>query len=57
VWQSAQWSLLNSQSQSVSKRSDGKGNTSGLPFLPALFIQGSQWSFAATTKQGDQTVS
>ncbi|KAF2964938.1 hypothetical protein GQX73_g8623 [Xylaria multiplex] len=58
VWQSAQWSLLNSQSQSVSKRSDGKGkgNTSDLPFLPALFIQGSQWSFAATTKQDDQTL-
>ncbi|KAI0433197.1 hypothetical protein F5Y09DRAFT_99324 [Xylaria sp. FL1042] len=61
VWQSAQWSLLNSQCQSVSKRSDGKGegkgNTSDLPFLPALFIQGSQWSFAATTRQDDQTVS
>ncbi|KAI1309691.1 hypothetical protein F5Y03DRAFT_392982 [Xylaria venustula] len=60
VWQSAQWSLLNSQCQSVSKTSDGKskgkGNTSDVPFLPALVIQGSQWSFAATTKQDDQTL-
>ncbi|KAI0465616.1 hypothetical protein F4859DRAFT_376000 [Xylaria cf. heliscus] len=56
VWQSAQWSLLNSQCQSNSKRSNSKGNTSDLHFLPALFIQGSQWSFAATTKQDDQTL-
>lgn len=52
VWQAAQWSLLSSQSKS------GKdGATRNLPFLPALFIQGSQWFFAATTRRDDQTVS
>ncbi|KAI1421293.1 hypothetical protein F5Y12DRAFT_790103 [Xylaria sp. FL1777] len=66
VWQSAQWSLLSSQCQSVIERSrgkskrKGKGNMGYLPFLPALFIQGSQWSFAATTRHatthGDQTL-
>lgn len=51
VWQAAQWSLLGSQYKS------GKDGISSLPFLPALFIQGSQWSFAATTKRDEQTVS
>ncbi|KAI1115530.1 hypothetical protein F5Y14DRAFT_410228 [Nemania sp. NC0429] len=50
VWQAAQWSLLASQSKS------GKDSISSLPFLPALLIQGPQWYFAATTREGDQTL-
>ncbi|RYC64079.1 hypothetical protein CHU98_g2128 [Xylaria longipes] len=51
VWQAAQWSLL--ERQRGDKRRKGG---SSIPFLPALFIQGAQWSFAATTRQGEQTL-
>lgn len=73
VWQAAQWSLLDAQRRqqeqlllqqaggrsclAVGGDTASRGGSSGLPFLPALFIQGPQWSFAATTRQGEQTVS
>ncbi|KAI3316763.1 hypothetical protein HD806DRAFT_541916 [Xylariaceae sp. AK1471] len=50
AWQAAQWSLLDLQ------RQGGGDVTSSPSFLPALFIQGSQWSFAATTRQSTQTL-
>ncbi|KAI0115530.1 hypothetical protein GGR51DRAFT_555964 [Nemania sp. FL0031] len=56
VWQSAQWSLLNSQNQSAMGKPHSTDSISGLPFLPALFIQGSQWYFAATTRLGNRTL-
>ncbi|KAI0435485.1 hypothetical protein F4803DRAFT_545404 [Xylaria telfairii] len=55
VWQAAQWSLLLRQAGGLSP-SLVSGSGSGLPFLPALFIQGPQWSFAATTRHGEQTL-
>ncbi|KAK6850566.1 hypothetical protein PG987_000200 [Apiospora arundinis] len=45
VWQAAQWSLL----QRLAR-------TPLIPFLPALIIHGHEWSFAATSKHGKQTV-
>ncbi|KAI0105485.1 hypothetical protein GGR51DRAFT_190560 [Nemania sp. FL0031] len=55
VWQGAQWALLESLIEIT--KGDGKGATQPLiPFLPALIIQGHEWSFAATTRSGKQTV-
>lgn len=48
VWQAAQWALLEKLSSA--------GAETLIPFLPALVIQGHEWSFAATTKSGKQTV-
>ncbi|CAJ2508324.1 Uu.00g133500.m01.CDS01 [Anthostomella pinea] len=52
VWQAAQWTLLENllSSQSATTR------LGLIPFLPALIIQGHEWSFAATTRSGRQTV-
>ncbi|KAI0405761.1 hypothetical protein F4802DRAFT_561919 [Xylaria palmicola] len=38
------------------ERNKRRKGGSSIPFLPALFIQGAQWSFAATTRQGEQTL-
>ncbi|KAI0147244.1 hypothetical protein GGR57DRAFT_263951 [Xylariaceae sp. FL1272] len=48
VWQAAQWALLEQLSRARSEAL--------ISFLPALIIQGHEWSFAATTKSGPQTV-
>lgn len=70
VWQAAQWSLLERQRREIQQRrrqqeEEGscvgggerrEAGSSNIPFLPALFIQGAQWSFAATTRQGEQTL-
>lgn len=50
VWQAAQWALLESLLASRPTQS------ALIPFLPALIIQGHEWSFAATTKSGRHTV-
>lgn len=50
VWQAAQWALLESMLASRATHS------TLIPFLPALIIQGHEWSFAATTKSGRHTV-
>ncbi|KAI1419799.1 hypothetical protein F5Y12DRAFT_788752 [Xylaria sp. FL1777] len=55
VWHGAQWALLESLIEI--NKGDGKDATQLLvPFLPALIIQGHEWSFAATTRSGKQTV-
>ncbi|KAI1163444.1 hypothetical protein F5B18DRAFT_661781 [Nemania serpens] len=54
VWQAAQWRLLEMQHRGT--QHSGESGTAGLPFLPALFIQGAQWSFAATTRHGNETL-
>jgi hypothetical protein len=47
-WQAAQWTCLASQAgDSIEK----------LPFLPGIIVQGHHWSFVATTRRGDETVS
>ncbi|KAI0904056.1 hypothetical protein F4823DRAFT_616386 [Ustulina deusta] len=50
VWQAAQWALLESLLASRTTQ------PALIPFLPALIIQGHEWSFAATTKSGRHTV-
>ncbi|KAJ8123183.1 hypothetical protein O1611_g9655 [Lasiodiplodia mahajangana] len=55
VWQGAQWALLECLIEIA--KGDGKDTTQPLiPFLPALIIQGHEWSFAATTRSGKQTI-
>ncbi|KAI1260464.1 hypothetical protein F5Y18DRAFT_405468 [Xylariaceae sp. FL1019] len=50
VWQAEQWAF-------IERMLSSKGSTSKLiPLLPALIIQGHEWSFAATTRSGNQTV-
>ncbi|KAJ0126677.1 Uncharacterized protein HZ326_30222 [Fusarium oxysporum f. sp. albedinis] len=47
-WQAAQWTCLASQAgESIEK----------LSFLPGIIVQGHHWSFVATTRRGDETVS
>lgn len=50
VWQAAQWALLEDLLQSSATQS------ALIPFLPALIIQGHEWSFASTTKSGRHTI-
>ncbi|KAJ8131153.1 hypothetical protein O1611_g2473 [Lasiodiplodia mahajangana] len=50
VWLAAQWALLENLLQSSATQS------ALIPFLPALIIQGHEWSFAATTKSGRHTI-
>ncbi|OBS16724.1 hypothetical protein FPOA_12666 [Fusarium poae] len=50
TWQSAQWRFLEDL---VSRNG---GSLDGLSFLPAIIVQGHQWSFAATTREGQRTV-
>jgi hypothetical protein len=50
TWHVAQWRLL---SNLVAKAG---GSLNGLPFLPAIIVQGHQWSFAATTQEGSNTI-
>ncbi|KAI1179467.1 hypothetical protein F4777DRAFT_532663 [Nemania sp. FL0916] len=55
VWQRAQWALLESLTEFTN--SGGKDAARPMiPFLPALIIQGHDWSFAATTRSGKQTI-
>lgn len=50
IWHSAQWKLL----EDLVARSGGSFD--GLPFLPAVVVQGHEWSFAATTREERHTV-
>ncbi|KAF4460090.1 methyltransferase type 11 [Fusarium albosuccineum] len=50
TWQSAQWRFL----EDLVSRSGG--SLDELLFLPAIIVQGHQWSFAATTREGQRTV-
>ncbi|KAH8694390.1 hypothetical protein BGZ61DRAFT_451859 [Ilyonectria robusta] len=50
TWHAAQWKLLE---QLVSRTG---GSLKGLPFLPAVIVNGHHWSFASTTREGSQTV-
>ncbi|GAP90244.1 putative methyltransferase type 11 [Rosellinia necatrix] len=55
VWQGAQWAPL----ESLMEITKGGGKDAArplIPFLPALVIQGHEWSFVATTRSGKQTV-
>ncbi|KAH7464430.1 hypothetical protein FOMA001_g17646 [Fusarium oxysporum f. sp. matthiolae] len=47
-WQAAQWTCLASQA--------GEG-LKHLPFLPGIVVNGPSWTFFATTRNGDKTVS
>jgi hypothetical protein len=50
TWQSAQWRFL----EDLVARNGGC--IDDLPFLPAIIVQGHQWSFAATTRDAKKTV-
>ncbi|GAP87518.1 putative methyltransferase type 11 [Rosellinia necatrix] len=50
VWQAAQWALLENLLKSSATQA------ALIPFLPALIIQGHEWSFAATTRSGRHTI-
>ena len=50
IWHAAQWKLL----EDLVARSGGSFD--GLPFLPAIVVQGHDWSFAATTREERNTV-
>lgn len=50
TWHSAQWRFL----ERLVNHSGG--TFEGLPFLPAVVVQGHDWSFAATTREGRKTV-
>ncbi|KAF4986695.1 hypothetical protein FDECE_15821 [Fusarium decemcellulare] len=50
TWHAAQWKFL----EDLVKRS--RGSFDGLPFLPAVIVNGHEWSFAATTKEGQKTI-
>ncbi|KAM6513107.1 hypothetical protein FALCPG4_015580 [Fusarium falciforme] len=50
TWHAAQWKFL----EDLVARSGGSFD--GLPFLPAIIVEGHHWSFAATTREGQQTV-
>lgn len=50
TWHAAQWKFL----EDLVKRSGGSFD--GLPFLPAVIVNGHDWSFAATTKEGQKTI-
>ncbi|KAK1761711.1 hypothetical protein QBC33DRAFT_553411 [Phialemonium atrogriseum] len=50
IWHAAQWKFL---SRLVS---DAGGDLDTLPFLPAIIVRGHEWSFAATTREGQKTV-
>lgn len=49
AWQAAQWTFLKLASSGVPQ-------STLIPFLPALIIEGHEWSFAATTKVSKHTV-
>ncbi|KAF4986316.1 hypothetical protein FDECE_16016 [Fusarium decemcellulare] len=50
TWHSGQWRFL----ERLVAWSGGSFD--GLPFLPAVVVQGHEWSFAATTREGHKTV-
>ncbi|RFU73757.1 methyltransferase type 11 [Trichoderma arundinaceum] len=50
TWQAAQWKFLE---HLVCLSS---GSFDGLPFLPAVVVQGHDWSFVATTRENKKTV-
>lgn len=50
TWHAAQWKLLEALVAQAG------GTFAGLPFLPAILVQGHDWSFAATTREGQNTV-
>ncbi|KAL2802474.1 hypothetical protein BJX63DRAFT_113508 [Aspergillus granulosus] len=50
TWHAAQWNLL----EDLIARSGGSFD--GLSFLPAVIVEGHDWSFAATTREGQKTV-
>ncbi|KAJ4168312.1 hypothetical protein NW754_013646 [Fusarium falciforme] len=49
TWHAAQWRFL----EDLVSRTGG--SLDGLPFLPAVIVQGHSWSFAATTREGHRT--
>jgi hypothetical protein len=50
TWQAAQWKLL-------SRLVDDAGRSlDGLPFLPAVLVNGNEWIFVASTREGKKTV-
>jgi hypothetical protein len=56
VWQAAQWAFFFFESLLASQCTGAEAGPAVIPFLPALIIQGHEWSFAATTLFGKQTV-
>ncbi|KAJ9132100.1 hypothetical protein NKR23_g11418 [Pleurostoma richardsiae] len=50
AWHAAQWRFLDAMADRL-----GEDSTS-LSFLPAIIIQGHDWNFAATTREGNKTV-
>ncbi|KAL2814504.1 hypothetical protein BJX63DRAFT_392536 [Aspergillus granulosus] len=50
TWHAAQWNLL----EDLIARSGGLFD--GLSFLPAIIVEGHDWSFAATTREDQKTV-
>ncbi|RKU45468.1 hypothetical protein DL546_007918 [Coniochaeta pulveracea] len=64
TWQSAHWNVLArlvagdgpDGTRELSSGSDGPDPLDALPFLPAIIIQGHEWSLAATTRVGTKKV-
>jgi hypothetical protein len=62
TWQMAQWKLLATLTGGYGSSEDGDragragDPLDGLPFLPAVIIQGHDWSFAATSRDGTRKV-
>ena len=50
TWHAAQWKLL-------SRLVDDAGySLDSLPFLPAVLVNGNEWIFAASTREGNKTI-
>ncbi|KAH6869413.1 hypothetical protein B0T10DRAFT_501528 [Thelonectria olida] len=50
TWHAAQWNFLQD------RVAETGGSLDGLDFLPAVVIQGHEWNFVATTREGRKTV-
>ena len=50
IWQAAQWKMLAQQAAKAN------GSLRDLAFLPCLLVDGHEWSFAASSREGTKTV-
>ncbi|KAL8387060.1 hypothetical protein RB595_010186 [Gaeumannomyces hyphopodioides] len=59
VWQAAQWKMLDALTKLKPERDPPESLPLSLPrpdFLPAIYIVGHEWKFAATIKRGNETI-
>ncbi|KAL8398565.1 hypothetical protein RB596_005918 [Gaeumannomyces avenae] len=59
VWQAAQWKMLDTLTKLKPERDPSEPPPPSPPrpnFLPAIYIVGHEWKFAAAIKRGDETI-